>query len=143
MLSIKELKKKNSNLDKNVLIDEFKQQLEMEWERSQTLFENEEFKNYVEYKFRILYLYDEIKELIQDKGTDVNNSFYQLYIKRLKANDNIHESAYYNFKDILNLFSDILNKLDKSEDNSLAKKHNFSAENDIINKTNTTGFALC
>ena len=97
----------------------------------------------VEYKFRILYLYDEIIELIQDKGANVSNSFYQLYIRRLKASDYIHESAYYNFKDILNLFSDILNKLDRNEDNSLAKKHNFSDKNEIINKSNITEFSLC
>ncbi|MGE7364660.1 hypothetical protein ACQKKJ_15150 [Staphylococcus cohnii] len=143
MLSIKELKQKNSNLDKKRLVDEFTQQLEIEWERAQRLFEDEEFKNYVEYKFRILYLYDEIIELIQDKGANVSNSFYQLYIRRLKASDYIHESAYYNFKDILNLFSDILNKLDRNEDNSLAKKHNFSDKNEIINKSNITEFSLC
>lgn len=143
MLSIKELKQKNNSLDKSRLVDEFTQQLEMEWERALKLLENEKFKNQLEYNFRILYLYDEIKELIKDKGTNVNNSFYQLYIKRLKANDYIHESAYSNFKDIINLFSDILNKLDKIEDNSLAIKHNFSAENEIINKSNITEFTLC
>ncbi|MCQ9289303.1 hypothetical protein NQ035_10515 [Staphylococcus gallinarum] len=143
MLSIKELKQKNSNLDKVKLIDEFKQQLEMEWERAQRLFEDEEFKHYVEYKFRILYLYDEIVELIQDRGMDVSNSFYQLYISRLESSSYIHESAYYNFKDILNLFSDILNKLDRSDDNSLAKKHNFSYKNEIISKPYNMSGTLC
>lgn len=143
MLSLKELRQNNSSLDKSSLIKEFIHQLEMEWDRSQALLKDDEFQFNVEYKFRILYLYDEIVELIQDKGTNINSSFYKLYIKRLKSSGYTHESAYYNFKDILNLLSDILNKLEKSEDNSLAKRHNFSNNDEIVRKSNLVEFVLC
>lgn len=134
MLSISELRNKKDNLDKAQLIAEFQNELDHEWDRAKNLSDSNDFN---EYRFRILYLYDEIKDLISDKGKMVKNSFYSLYIDRLKSNTPLYGEAYYNFKDILNLFSDIKNKLEKIENKSLAREHNFKDNQDIIVNSET------
>ncbi|MBF7023652.1 hypothetical protein [Staphylococcus kloosii] len=131
MLSINELRSKNSNLNKSDLIKKFQDKLDCEWDRSRKLTEN---SNY-EYGFRIYYLYDEIKDLIREKKDIINISFYSLYIERLDTNTSLHEDNYYNLKDIINLFSDIKNKLDKIESKSLTKEYNLKDDQVIINNS--------
>ncbi|MCO0861721.1 hypothetical protein WL766_10105 [Staphylococcus pasteuri] len=131
MLSITELRKKSKKLNQEELIINFENALDLEWKRALKLFENNDF---VSLKFRVLYLYDEIKEYIHEKDTMLNNSFYSLYSYRLKNNNHYHNDPFNNAKDILNLFSDIKNKLDNIESKSLTKKHNFSEQNEITQK---------
>lgn len=144
MLSITELREKSKQLNQEELIINFENALDLEWKRALTLFENNDF---VSLKFRVLYLYDEIKDYIHEKDTMLNNSFYSLYSYRLKNNNHCHNDPFNNAKDILNLFSDIKNKLDNIESKSLIKKHNFSEQNEITRKNSgnieSVEFELC
>ncbi|MBE7304047.1 hypothetical protein ACFDA4_09635 [Staphylococcus epidermidis] len=144
MLSITDLRKKSKELNQEELIIDFENALDLEWQRAKTLFEN---KDYISLKFRVFYLYDEIKEYIHEKDSMLNNSFYSLYSYRLKNNNHYHNDSFNNVKDILNLFSDIKNKLDNIESKSLTKKHNFSEKNEITKKISedieSAEFELC
>ncbi|QHW38273.1 hypothetical protein GZH82_13585 [Staphylococcus ursi] len=135
MLNIESIKNKYSNCNKKELRNNFNELIEIQWIEMKRIFNETEISQSL--KFRFLYLYDQIKEMVVDKYLNIEVSFFILYNKRLERRYNVHEIEYQNCLDILNLFSDIENYLRNVKEVNLKQIHHLSKGVELMKKTNS------
>ena len=82
MMKIEEIEKKYSNYDKDNLKINFLNLLNQQWRDMRNKFEKTQVNQ--SFKFRFLYLYDEIMNMVEDKYSNIEISFFILNNKRLE-----------------------------------------------------------
>ena len=130
MMKIEEIEKKYSNYDKDDLKINFLNLLNQQWRDMRNKFEKTQVKQ--SFKFRFLYLYDEIMNMVEDKYSNIEISFFILNNKRLEKKYQSHDSEYQNCLDILNLFSDIEHYLKNVDDITLKQIHHLSDGTEVM-----------
>jgi len=130
MMKIEEIEKKYSNYDKDNLKINFLNLLNQQWRDMRNKFEKTQVNQ--SFKFRFLYLYDEIMNMVEDKYSNIEISFFILNNKRLEKNYQSHDSEYQNCLDILNLFSDIEHYLKNVDDITLKQIHHLSDGTEVM-----------
>ncbi len=129
VVKISDVRRKINAFDKESLKSDFRCKLDNQWKDMNNYFKTIDSSDSI--KFRTLYLYDEIINLIDDKYPNIESSFFALYNKRLERKYNSYNDNYQNCMDILNLFSDIENYLKRIDNISLVKTHHLSEELEI------------
>lgn len=134
MLDIREIKEKYNDQDELVIKNEFQELLSDQWTNMNKYFKTQEISESI--KYRTLYLYDEIRNSIEDKFENINKSFFILYNKRLYKVDKLHSNEYQKCLDILNLFSDIDYYLENVDDVNLKNFYHLNNGVRLLAKNN-------